>query len=145
MDITDEFEFGGCAGYEDLLYLQAPITKHRNGKQLVDRAAQFSSFAALTGYEEAISETSRYTEEEGDLTMEMRDALDIQFREILQMKDPLLEITYFQPDDHKQGGSYEKIIGRIKKIDEYKREILFKEGYVIGLDSIVELTVKQQE
>ena len=45
--------------YEDILYLPHHVSPKRQPMSMEDRAAQFSPFAALTGYEAAIDAVTR--------------------------------------------------------------------------------------
>ena len=105
---------------------------------LLNRAAQFSPFAALTGHDAAIQETQRLT----DSFIEIGGSREIKLNEQLLLirhnldKRPELKITYFQPDERKSGGSYITVCGRIKKIDEYNRQIIFVDGTVLPIDHI---------
>lgn len=49
--------------YDDIINLPHPTSVKHPKMDLQDRAAQFSPFAALTGFEEAIEETGRIAEE----------------------------------------------------------------------------------
>lgn len=48
--------------YKDMLRLPHPVSATHPRMSLQDRAAQFSPFAALTGYEDALKETARLTD-----------------------------------------------------------------------------------
>lgn len=43
--------------YDDIINLPHPVSGKHSRMALIDRAAQFSPFAALTGYEKALEET----------------------------------------------------------------------------------------
>lgn len=107
----------------------------------IDRAAQFSPFAALTGYEAAIKETARLTDERVELDEYAKDAL----REKLQIitdrikEHPEITITYFQPDAKKKGGAYVTAVGSAKKIDEYERVVVMTDGTVIPIDETISI------
>lgn len=105
----------------------------------IDRAAQFSPFSPLTGYDEAISETARETNQRIELDEEARNKLDAQLATILlRLKEkPPVAITYFKADETKEGGSYETIVGIIKKINQSKNSIFMENGLEIKVDDII--------
>lgn len=96
---------------------------------LIDRAAQFSPFAALTGYDDAVKETARQTERKAELSEEMQACLQEKLQ-ILQAQIPTKPeaiLTYFEADEKKAGGTYRTVRGEIKRIDEYRRVIVLLE------------------
>lgn len=107
----------------------------------LDRAAQFSPFAALTGHGAAISETARLTDQRPELDETKKEELDgrLQFiRECLSM-EPEIAITYFVPDARKEGGSYLHTIGKVKKLDNTGRKVIMADGTAIPMDDIYEI------
>ena len=101
---------------------------------MIDRAAQFSPFAALTGYGEVIKETARLTDRKPELSESEKAELDYKLQMACDYpgEKPALTITYFVPDQRKAGGSYHTISGQIKKIDDYQPAalaILGKQAY----------------
>ena len=124
--------------YDDIIMLPHHVSKKHPQMPLLNRAAQFSPFAALTGHDAAIQETQRLT----DSFIEIGGSREIELNEQLLLirhnldKRPELKITYFQPDERKSGGSYITVCGRIKKIDEYNRQIIFVDGTVLPIDHI---------
>lgn len=134
--------------YEDMLYLKRPISRNHLPMDIMDRAAQFSPFAALTGYGDAVKETERITERRQELDEYEKAALDEQLHELeAQMRGrcPCVSITYFVPDEHKEGGAYRTITGVVKKIDYYGRRIILEngtqEGEVVPVDDIMKLDI----
>jgi len=124
--------------YDDIINLPHPVSKKHPQMSLMNRAAQFSPFAALTGHEDAISETARLTDIFAELSDDKKEQLDEQLqllKENLNQK-PECEIVYFQPDQMKEGGAYVTVRGRVKKIDEYGRQILFTDGTVLPIAHI---------
>lgn len=63
-------------GYKDIINLPHHVSKTRPQMSMLDRAAQFSPFAALTGYDAAIKETGRLTDEKIELSEEAKASLD---------------------------------------------------------------------
>jgi len=103
-----------------------------------DRAAQFSPFAALTGHDAAIKETARLTDERVAIDEYMKDVLNNKLRIILDRikEHPQIAITYFQPDEKKNGGSYITTSGTVKKINEYERIVFMTDDTEIPIDEI---------
>ena len=130
--------------YDDIMYLSYHKSVTHPHMKVIDRAAQFSPFAALTGYDAAVKETARLTEERVELDEYMKEALSYRLQIIAdQLKEnPEIAITYFQSDDKKDGGAYVTAISTVKKIDEYKRVILMNDGTVIPIDDILRIDGK---
>lgn len=125
--------------YDDIINL--PHHKSAKHPQMsnYDRAAQFSPFASLTGYDDVIEETARVTEDEVELSEDAVAELDAKLAYIAARleSNPKVTITWFKPDDKKQGGAYIKSAGVIKKIDTYSRAIIFYDGQKIPFRNIV--------
>ena len=124
--------------YEDIishLHYQSP--EHAR-MSMENRAAQFSPFAALTGYEEAVEETARLTEEKRDLDETRIEELNGLLQELLRAhkEECTVIITYFVPDDKKVGGRYESVTGNVKKVDTLKSRLSLEDGTKIDLDCI---------
>ena len=94
--------------YDEIINLPHHVSKTRPQMPMSDRAAQFAPFAALTGYESAIKETGRLTDEKIDLDEEALTALDMKYQILMDTFDdaPEVTITFFQPDERKAGGKY---------------------------------------
>ena len=133
----------GC--YDDIIDLPHPVSKRHPQMPLSDRAAQFAPFAALTGHEEAIKETARLTDSFVELSEEQREKLDKRLQMLLAEieEDPLqeheIQVTYFQPDARKDGGAYVSVIGNVKKVDGYRRQILFTDGTALPMDNLISI------
>ena len=108
---------------------------------LMDRAAQFSTFAALTGYEDAIEETGRLTQSKTEPDEYPMAVLDQKYRCLSELaeKHPQITITRFLPDDRKDGGAYETVSGKLKKIDSYRKTVTLLDGTIIPFGNIVAL------
>ena len=127
--------------YDDILHLPRPVSPTRRHMPPLERAAQFSPFAALTGYDAAIAETSRTTEQKAELgeweLLELNEKLRLL---IAAPNHPLITVTYFQPDPRKQGGSYVTITEKFKRIRLSERELVLEGGTIISLDAISALS-----
>jgi hypothetical protein len=128
--------------YDDIINLEHHISKTHKQMSMQNRAAQFAPFAALTGYEEAVKETARFTEQKIELDEELNNILDEKLRLIQsQIKNtPEITVIYFVPDDKKRGGKYQKITGKIKKIDDYNKFIIFTDGKYIPIKDIIDIS-----
>lgn len=129
--------------YDDIINLPHHVSATRPQMSMHDRAAQFSPFAALTGYDDAVEETARLTDEQYELSEDARNRLDEQLKLIADRIDeqPEIEITYFVPDEKKNGGAYFTFKGNLRRIDEYAMELVFTEGTRINLDYISDINV----
>ena len=127
--------------YDDIIDLPHPVSKKHSPMPLLDRAAQFAPFAALTGHEAAIRETARLTEEEIELDENSKELLDLRLQELQEhlSTQPEVTVTYFAPDEKKDGGAYVTVTGKVKKVDGYAGELVFTDGRRVELRSIVEL------
>ncbi|MCR5688468.1 MAG: YolD-like family protein [Lachnospiraceae bacterium] len=116
---------------------------HRSDKHphmpMSSRAAQFSPFAALTGYDEMVDETQRLTYEKITLDTDAAEELDRRIQMIGQGKRAAA-ITYFLPDPFKGGGSYTIASGNIKKIDAAEEKIVMEDGTAIAVDDIFDIS-----
>lgn len=129
-----------CHEYDDIINLPHHTSKTHPQMTLHDRAAQFSPFAALSGYEEAVDETARRTEMWIPLEEDKKEELDEKLRVIMQHPgERNVTITFFRPDEKKEGGSYVSVQGTVKKIDLYARTLRLMDGTQIDLDRIVEI------
>lgn len=124
--------------YDDIIMLPHHVSKKHPQMSLENRAAQFSPFAALTGHDAAIRETARLTDTFIELDENRKSQLDGQLWLIKENMghQPEIEVTYFQQDEKKNGGAYITMCGRVKKIDECRRRIVFADGKVLPIESI---------
>lgn len=76
----------------------------------------------------------------------MRDLLNEQLRKIKEniKTEQTVTITYFVPDDKKEGGAYVSHSGIIKKIDGYERKVIFMDQTVIPMDQIKQITASSK-
>lgn len=127
--------------YDDMLSMPHHVSSKHPRMSLHDRAAQFSPFAALTGYQSVLGETARLTDRRIELSEDERAALDERLRLVAESMDdgPVISITYFVPDQKKDGGAYVTTAGTIKKIDEFERIITLKDGTRIPISEILSM------
>ena len=127
--------------YEDIINLPHHVSKTRPQMPMSDRAAQFAPFAALTGYDAAIKETGRLTDDKIELDEEALTALDMKYQLLMDALDdePEVTITYFQPDERKAGGKFVSAVGAVKKIDDFERRITMQDGAKIPMDDVLSI------
>lgn len=127
--------------YNDIIDLPHHVSDTRPQMSRLDRAAQFAPFAALTGYGAAIKEKARLTDERVELgeyeLMELNAGIHMLMERIDEY--PQVEITYFKPDEHKDGGAYLTVKSRAKRLNEYDRFILLEDGTEIPFDDIYKI------
>ena len=124
--------------YEDIVNLPPHISKKHPQPSMMDRAARFAPFAAITGYEEMVLEEARVTEERVDLDEGALSFLNEKLNMIREFLDeePEVTITYFEPDKKKSGGAYVSIAGVVKRIDEYEHLVILTDGKKILIEDI---------
>jgi len=127
--------------YDDIIDLPHHVSRKHPQMPLLDRAAQFAPFAALTGHEAAIRETARLTEEEIELDESSKALLDLRLQQLQEHlpEQPEVTVTYFCLDEKKSGGAYDTVTGRVKKVDAYAGEMVLTDGRRIALGMIIEL------
>lgn len=124
--------------YDDIIHLSRPISRRHRPMPLEERAAQFSPFAALSGFSDVLKETRRLTEPEILPDDEVVAEID---RKLQYLREHLGEgieiaITYFIPDTRKSGGQYVTVTGEIARFYEYEKQIKLKNGCRISIDKI---------
>ena len=127
--------------YDDIINLPHHVSATRPQMSMQDRAAQFSPFAALTGYDAAIKETGRLTDEKIMMDEEGLNILNMKFQILIDnlFDEPEVTITYFKPDERKSGGAYIEATGTVKKLDEFERQIMMQDGTKIPMDDILDV------
>ena len=128
--------------YDDIINLSHHESKKYPRMSNEARAAQFAPFAALTGYDEVINETSRLTTKRKEINEELKEILDAKLQ-IIQDKvlaNPKITFTYFVSDSKKDGGSYVTVIGKVIKIDEFSQKIILENRTEIPIPEIVDIT-----
>ncbi|MBE6818889.1 MAG: hypothetical protein E7517_07030 [Ruminococcaceae bacterium] len=126
------------ADYQDIIHLPHHQSADRPHMSLHDRAAQFAPFAALRGYDDEISETARLTDRQLTLNDEQIAAVNRQLNLIAQniKSAPKARITYFIPDEKKEGGQYKTIEENIRRIDEVQKQIILTNGETIAIPAL---------
>ncbi len=129
--------------FDDIINLPHPEPKHHQRMSMLGRAAQFSPFAALTGYDASVREEARLTDKQLSVGDDMAEELNRRMAVIREhlSEHPLVTITYFVPDNHKSGGQYHTITGHIEKINDYEQTILLENSQPIAIRYIMELSV----
>ncbi len=130
--------------YDDIMNLPHHQSTERVHMSLHDRAAQFAPFAALTGHEEAIEETARLTDEKIILDETAIEKINEKLYELSQKlaEKQTVSITYFKPDELKQGGAYLTDICSIKKIDEIEKVVIMDSGMKIKMERIFSIEIE---
>lgn len=130
-----------CGLYDDIIQLPHPVSTKHPQMSIENRAGQFSPFAALTGYDAAIKETARLTDERIELDEDEKLRLEGKLRLVQEMlkEQPELLVTYYQSDHSKSGGSYLTVRGCVKKIDVYKQILILTEDIRIPVEDICKL------
>lgn len=125
--------------YDDILHLPHHVSEKHPPMSRPDRAAQFSPFAALTGYEAAVEETARLTDRRIELDEGEKAAIDQRLTLVQErLPDPIkVTITYFVPDKKKAGGAYVSVSSTVKKIDDYERTVVLSDGTNISINDIL--------
>ena len=128
--------------YNNIMGLPHHVSAKHRHMSMTERAAQFSPFAALNGYEDAVSETARLTDGRPDLDEYERDAIDRKLREIMESDEDLpVTLTYFRPDAKKSGGAYLTLSGKVSDIDEVGRVVIMESGARIPVTDILVIDI----
>lgn len=128
--------------YEDIINLERPVSSNRDHMSIHDRSAQFSPFAALTGFDGAIKETARLTNTRMVLDEEAKIRLDEKLRIIREQVNSQkeIEIVFFQADEYKSGGTYQTERGKVRKIKNYEGVISMESGIRIPIEEIIDMS-----
>lgn len=127
--------------YDEIIDIPHHVSKTRPQMPMSDRAAQFSPFAALAGYDAAVKETGRLTDEKIELDEESLTALNVRYQVLMDAlaEEPEVRITYFKPDERKSGGAYVTTVGAVKKIDDFEQTIIMQDGTRIPMGDVLSL------
>ena len=128
--------------YDDIKHLTRPQYDDLHPMSMHDRAAQFSPFAALVGYDDAVAETARLTDSRLELTEDEMFELNANLNRLLDSLDeqPQISVTYFVPDEKKSGGKYVEKVGVVRIYDSYVGELVFTDGVRIAVADMSALT-----
>ena len=132
--------------YDEMLHMPYPYHTDRPHMNRIDRAAQFSPFAALTGFDGVVRETARLTDERPEMSEEQKAAMDRTFSELMRRmgEKPEVEVTFFQPDTRKAGGRFVSKRGRLRRIDEANRVICFTDGERVEIDAVMRIEMNRK-
>ena len=133
--------------YDDIINLPHPVSRTHPQMSLLERAAQFSPFAALTGYDARIAETGRLTEEKLELDEEQKLALNETLNEISRRIDrrPAVSVSRFVPDETKAGGHTEHREGNARRIDSLQGSLTLTDGTVIPFEHLYALELLEDK
>lgn len=131
--------------YDHIINHQHHVSVKRPRMSNYERAAQFGSFKALTGFEDGIEESARYVEERQPLTEVQQNALDKAFQKLSGLELPMITVTYFVPDEKKSGGVYVQYTGYFRFLDMGEKRMKFVEGKEISLDVIMDVRFVKDE
>ena len=125
--------------YNDIIHLPHPTSAKHLRMPIQDRAAIFSPFAALSGHSAAIAETARLTDRRMELDEDTKMELDLKQQVLNNITEehPEITVTWFRPDERKEGGTYVTTAGRLKRIDEVERALVLTDGTAIPLADVV--------
>ncbi len=130
--------------YKDIIDLPHYVSDKRPHMSSYDRAAQFSPFAALTGFDDEIDEAARLTDCRPELTEDELNSLDAAVQQISELDKPLIAVTYFVPDVNKSGGSYRAYTGNLRFLDFGEGKLKFVDDTVILLGNVVEIKILER-
>ncbi len=124
--------------YDDIIHLPHHVSKTRPQMSMHDRAAQFSAFAALVGFDAIIEETKRFTNSKVELSDYETEIIN---EKLMILSDnlslhPSVTVRFFLPDERKDGGEYITFRGTVKKIDPIGQVMIFMDGSKIPLENI---------
>lgn len=115
--------------YDDIIDLPHHVSERHPQMSMYNRAAQFAPFAALTGHNAAITEVARLTEAEQELSESDAEVLNRKLAYLHSLDEkPTISVTYFVPDDMKEGGSYHTATGIVKSVETDKGILQFENG-----------------
>lgn len=115
--------------YDDIIDLPHHVSERHPQMSMYNRAAQFAPFAALTGHNAAITEAARLTEAEQELSESDAEVLNRKLAYLQSLDEkPTISVTYFVPDDKKEGGSYHTATGIVKSVELDKGVLQFEDG-----------------
>ena len=126
--------------YGDIIDRAHPDPQKRPRMSRKNRAAQFAPFAALTGYDDLIRETARYTEQQIVLDENKKEELNRKLHALLNAGEGQEAVfTCFVPDAQKSGGTYEDVAGRIVNADFLYGYLTLDNGRVLDIGDVIEI------
>ena len=128
--------------YSDIIDMPHHVSKDRPHLSMHQRAAQFSPFAALVGYEDVIEETRRQTDLKRELDETEKAELDRKLSVIAAhlTERPIVVIEYFVPDKTKTGGEYVFKSGTVAKILQVQKKIVLGDETEIRIEDIADIS-----
>lgn len=128
--------------YAEIIGLPHHVSPTRAPMPRSDRAAQFAPYSALSGYENAVEETARLTNCKIELDESEIEKINQILIDVLTSEDnKTIKITFFRPDERKNGGKYITLRGQIGRLDEINKEIILISGHSIHIDDIVKIEI----
>ena len=129
--------------YDNIKYLSRPQYEDLPPMSMHDRAAQFSPFAALVGYDDAVAETARLTDSRIELGEDMIDELNQSISQLLLTLDEQRQINviYFVPDEKKAGGRYIEKTGVVLRFDNFNNALVFSDGEKIAVNDLYQVVI----
>ena len=127
--------------YDEIINIPHFDPVNHNRMSMTERAAQFSPFAALTGYSESVKETARLTKGKIELSEDIKYEIDMKLQLIEDhiKEKPEVSVLYFIKDKKKSGGDYNEFTGVIRRIDKVNGKIIFQDKKVIDLNDIIDI------
>ena len=131
--------------YDNIIDLPHHVSATHHRMSMVERAAQFQPFRALTGYEDAVRETARLTDERVELTEDEKVLLDAKLQKLADRlsSQPRVTVTWFQPDKRKAGGAYVTTTGQLKKIGDFEGVLILVGGKRIVIENILNIQITE--
>ena len=128
--------------YEDILNLPHHVSLNHPQMSMLERAAQFSPFAALSGHDAAIKESARITMDKIELDEYMKDKISNKLKKLLNNddKDTYMTIQYFMYDKKRDGGMYISKTGVIKNVDMINNVLIMDDDSKIEVKNIFSIT-----
>lgn len=131
--------------YNEIMHAYRPQYADLPQMSASDRAAQFSPFAALVGYDEAVDETARLTQDRIELTEDEQNALNSNLNRVLELLEdylPTVTVTYFVPDERKSGGRYVNKTGEVRIYDSAENALVFTDGVHIAVNDMLSVVTQ---
>ena len=130
--------------YDRIIGMEHHVSQNHPHMSMTNRGAQFSPFAALTGYDDLVAETARFTDSLSELDDDERERLGRELQDAF-MTGSKVRITHFVPDARKSGGSYRVSTGKIARIDEIERKVYLDRKTAVYIDDITDVYAEQAE